>query len=86
MIAQQQGYLSSNQLLEIQEVVVPIFKSLDWKQLDVSLLFKYLNQDKKNQDQQWRYVALESAGVYHIDAVMNPQELEAALLSLQSME
>lgn len=81
-ISKQQGIMNGQELFEIQQVVSHIYAPLPWNQLDVSLLSKYLDQDKKNQDHQWRYVAIETAGVYHIDAVINTQELEAALEAL----
>ncbi len=86
MIATNQGIMPENDLNSIHELIAPIFTPLSWGQLDVATLAAYLDQDKKNQDQLWRYVALETAGVYHIDAVINTQDLDKALKAMQSMK
>lgn len=86
MVALQQGSLNKQQLEELIEVVTPIFTALDWNQLDVKVLSKYLNQDKKNHDAQWRFIALEKAGEFKLDAVMESQALAETLLNLQSMK
>ena len=86
MIATNQGVMLENDLHSIHELIAPIYTPLNWKQLDVATLAAYLDQDKKNQDQLWRYVALETAGAYHIEAVINTQELDKALKAMQSMK
>lgn len=86
MIATNQGVMRDNELNSIQELIAAFYAPLSWEKLDVAALATYLDQDKKNQDQKWRYVALQKAGVYEKNSVMNSQELDAALKSLQSMK
>lgn len=86
MIAAQQGLLSESDLIEISALVKSIFEPLKWEQLNVAVLSAFLDQDKKNQDQKWRYVALKKAGEYEMNSVIHPHELDAALKALQSMK
>ena len=86
MIAKNQGFMCENDLNAIHQLIVAIYKPLSWEQFDVVKLTTYLNQDKKNQDQKWRYVALKKAGEYEMNSVIHPHELDAALKALQSMK
>lgn len=86
MIATNQGVMLENELNSIHELIGAIFTPLRWEHFDVATLAVYLDQDKKNQDQKWRYVALQKAGVYELNSVIHSQELHAALKALQSMK
>lgn len=86
MIATNQGVMLEKDLNSIHELIAAIYTPLRWDQLNVAALAVYLDQDKKNQDQLWRYVALQKAGVYEMNSVIHSQELDAALKALQSMK
>jgi hypothetical protein len=48
---------------------------------EATALAPFLNQDKKNQDEQWRYAALKSPGAYLLNQSFELAQLEAVLQS-----
>jgi hypothetical protein len=66
---------------ELSAFVSAYFTELPKVALEARALAPYLNQDKKNLDNQWRYAALKSPGAYLLNQSFELAQLEAVLQS-----
>ncbi|MEY3683008.1 MAG: 3-dehydroquinate synthase [Bacteroidota bacterium] len=80
-LASIQGLLDPAFAQELRAFVSAYFTELPEVALEASALAPYLNQDKKNLDNQWRYAALKSPGAYLLNQSFELAQLEAVLKS-----
>jgi 3-dehydroquinate synthase len=78
-IAYAQGLLDQAFAQELSAFVNTYFMVLPKVALEATALAPFLNQDKKNQDEQWRYAALKSPGAYLLNQGFDLAQLEAVL-------
>jgi 3-dehydroquinate synthase len=78
-IAYAQGLLDQAFAQELSAFVNAFFMELPKVALEATALAPFLNQDKKNQDEQWRYAALKSPGAYLLNQGFDLAQLEAVL-------
>ena len=78
-IAYAQGLLDQAFAQELSAFVNAFFMVLPKVALEATALAPFLNQDKKNQDEQWRYAALKSPGAYLLNQGFDLAQLEAVL-------
>jgi 3-dehydroquinate synthase len=78
-IAYAQGLLDQAFAQELSAFVNAFFMELPKAALEATALAPFLNQDKKNQDEQWRYAALKSPGAYLLNQGFDLAQLEAVL-------
>jgi 3-dehydroquinate synthase len=80
-IAYAQGLLDQAFAQELSAFVNTYFMVLPKVAREATALAPFLNQDKKNQDEQWRYAALKSPGAYLLNQSFELAQLEAVLQS-----
>jgi 3-dehydroquinate synthase len=80
-IAKAQGLLDQDAAQELFDFVRANYSALPEIALDAMGLVPFLNQDKKNQDNRWRYAALKSPGSYLLNQSFDLAQLEAVLKS-----
>ena len=78
-IAYAQGLLDQAFAQELSTFVNAFFMELPKVALEATALAPFLNQDKKNLDEQWRYAALKSPGAYLLNQGFDLAQLEAVL-------
>ena len=80
-LASEQGLLDPTFTQDLSAFVNAYFMKLPEVALAATALAPYLNQDKKNLDKQWRYVALISPGAYLLNQSFELAQLEVVLKS-----
>ncbi len=78
-LASVQGLLDQAFVQELSVFVSAYFTELPEVALESTALAPYLNQDKKNLDNQWRYAALKSPGAYLLNQSFDLAQLKAVL-------
>lgn len=80
-IAKAQGLLDQDAAQELFDFVRANYSALPEIAQDAMGLVPFLNQDKKNQDNRWRYAALKSPGAYVLNQSFDLAQLQAVLKS-----
>ncbi|MEN9743213.1 MAG: hypothetical protein RLZZ65_1018 [Bacteroidota bacterium] len=78
-ISWQKGILDKAFYSELVVVLSSAFDLTSLTFLDLDKLALFLNQDKKNQENEWRYIALKTPGNYLLNQVFSMSELQKAL-------
>lgn len=78
-IAVQKEILDAAFYLELKKVLQSAFELKPLTFLDLHKLALILNQDKKNQENEWRFVALKTPGSYFLNQTFTESELKEAI-------